>query len=469
MKQRFLKTIFHPYFVCIYIILNAINVIVVFDFKEFIGIMMFFLISIFSLINLNLRYIQINRYKFSYLLTILIYSFFFIYEISIFFREVTFIHFRLRYTIIILTLLFLFFSILLFKTKRELLKINLYLNLLFFFFCGFEIYNFIEQKRSQSEVISVNKKVNKSKPNIYFLMIDGYANNKSLAKYWGYDNRPFTDSLQKLGFKYIENSKSDYLFTVQTVASMLNLRSIADTEKGDFARLLKNIRFNSLFESFRGLGYNVENLSIFSIDKVMDIYPFWFGNYQGSIKAILFHNSIFGRYLDKENFDNSFNQKIKRELFINKKLVEIAKDNMIKPKFVFFHSLQVHHPFEQNGANNLDELLNNVESNRNSFQTLKSHNRDMIWKKTYLYQLQICNKNTIHNISKIVKFDPNSIIFLFSDHGFRLLTGVPTSEARKEAFMNLSAVYMPNHANTDIQKLSTPTEFAIYIHRLVSQ
>lgn len=467
MKQYLLKSIFHPYLICLYIIFNAINVIVEFEFKEFLGLTFVFFLFVFLVSSISCKYTNVSKYKFSYLLTYVIYIFFFIYEVTSFLSEITFTSLRLRYIIIILSLLLLFFSSVLFKSKREFLKINLYFNLLFFFFCGFEMYKFVEQKHNQSEPKLVNINKTKPKPNIYFLMIDGYANNKSLKKYWGYDNRPFTDSLQKLGFKYIEDSKSDYLFTIQTVASLLNFEKINGLDKENSTELIKKIKHNKLTQLLIERGYHVENLSIFNIHGTENNYNLWFGDSQKNILTYLFRKSLVGRYL--EILNKSHESKLKREIKIDEELMKIVRKQNKTPKFVFYHSLQVHHPFRDGEEKKGEDLIQNIQNNKNTFQSLGSVAENKKWMREYIQQINACNKKTIFLVTEILKYDPHCKIFLFSDHGFRLLTGVSSLEARKESFMNFSAVYMHNSEYKGFELLHKPTEIAQHVYNLVTQ
>lgn len=461
MKLHFLKSIFHPYLVCLYIIFNAINVIVEFDFKEFLGIALGFFFFVFLVNNINQKYAKLNKYKFSYLLSYVIYTFFYLNEITSFFSEIAFISFRSRYVILFLSLLLFVVFYLLFKSKREFIKVNLYLNLLFFFFCGFEIYNFIEQKISQSEPKLLNYNTTKPKPNIYFLMLDGYANNKSLAKYWGYDNRPFTDSLQKLGFKYIEDSKSDYFFTVQTVASLLNFEKNSNNVKIDHIELIKKIRLNKLTQQFSNMGYNIENLSIFNMYGTSNKYNFWFGDIQKNIVTFLSRKSLIGLYL--ETLNKSIEAKLNREVSIDEELKQIIKRKNKKPKFVFYHSLQVHYPFRDEDEKKVEDLMWNIQTKKNTFLSLGSVIESKKLSRDYIQQIYTCNKKTMVLITEILKYDPQCNILLFSDHGSRLLTDVSSLEARKESFLNFSAVYLPNSEYKELKSLHTPTEIVRYI------
>ena len=57
---------------------------------------------------------------------------------------------------------------------------------------------------------------------IYLIVVDEYANSGVLRERFGYDNRPFEDSLRALGFYIPRVVRSNYLHTVLSLPSMLN-------------------------------------------------------------------------------------------------------------------------------------------------------------------------------------------------------------------------------------------------------
>ena len=46
-------------------------------------------------------------------------------------------------------------------------------------------------------------------PDIYFIVLDGYARADVLAKYYGFDNGPFIGGLRQRGFQVSEASRSN--------------------------------------------------------------------------------------------------------------------------------------------------------------------------------------------------------------------------------------------------------------------
>lgn len=65
-------------------------------------------------------------------------------------------------------------------------------------------------------------------PDIYFIILDGYARNDTLKKLYKLDNAPFWAALRRHGFFVAENSRSNYMMTHLSLAATLNLRYIND-------------------------------------------------------------------------------------------------------------------------------------------------------------------------------------------------------------------------------------------------
>jgi hypothetical protein len=67
-------------------------------------------------------------------------------------------------------------------------------------------------------------------PDIYVVLMDGYPRADVLARRFGIDNRPFIADLHARGFDVAEESRSNYVFTQVTLASMFQMRHIEEIE-----------------------------------------------------------------------------------------------------------------------------------------------------------------------------------------------------------------------------------------------
>lgn len=61
-------------------------------------------------------------------------------------------------------------------------------------------------------------------PDIYYIVLDGYARDDVLLADYGFDNTPFLDWLRSRGFYVAEESSPNYISTIESLASSLNFR-----------------------------------------------------------------------------------------------------------------------------------------------------------------------------------------------------------------------------------------------------
>jgi hypothetical protein len=65
-------------------------------------------------------------------------------------------------------------------------------------------------------------------PDIYYIILDGYARADVLQEVYGYDNTPFIDFLAQRGFYVADRSQANYAHTALSLASSLNLDYLDD-------------------------------------------------------------------------------------------------------------------------------------------------------------------------------------------------------------------------------------------------
>ena len=100
-------------------------------------------------------------------------------------------------SIISLNILWIIFLI---KNKNVHLKISLYFNVLFLIFC---IYDFIGISylyftyTKKKSIIKFDYGAVKNKPNVYFLLFDGYPGLKELKDSFNFDNAKFIEAVVK--------------------------------------------------------------------------------------------------------------------------------------------------------------------------------------------------------------------------------------------------------------------------------
>ena len=355
----------------------------------------------------------------------------------------------IRYSFILPSLLVLLISCIIFfkRTNLKFYRAAKYLNMLFclllFVDCvQISIKAFKEENRKNNfSNIQVQSGINK--PDIYLIIADEYAGATELEELYKFDNSKFKDSLKALGFYFIENTNSNYNYTLYSMASMLSMNyldSIDEVyEKKDIASCFSRINHNYFLGYLQKQGYEIENLSIFPLNDVPsvseNIFPFMGTN-------LITHQTFFSRLSRDLGYHLVTSLKIKyfaeitkkhhykelrNNMMITKQLLQLAQKNNVVPKFTYAHLTMPHEPyyFDKNGNEYTVYTKNTIELRTRYIEYLQYSN------SKYLQLL-----NAILNSAK-----DNSIVLFMSDHGSRLFTE-PTET--KYQFSTINAIYLPD-------------------------
>lgn len=223
------------------------------------------------------------------------------------------------------------------------------------------------------------------KPDIYYIILDGYANGQVLQKYFNFDNTEFLDSMSGRGFYIAENSISNYSRTGLSLPSSLNFRylnEIYELPKGSqrshiLRELLQENRVMRIFQQF---GYKTINFStawgLTESLRAADI------NIQcGTLNEfdfLILKQSILGLFIDKINTSR------RQYVFCPfERLPGLAR--MPGPKFFFVHIISPHRPYL------FDRYGNPVKDHSN----LNNTDLDFEDPQKYLEQLRFINKKVI--------------------------------------------------------------------------
>ena len=256
------------------------------------------------------------------------------------------------------------------------------------------------------------------KPNIYFLVYDGFTSTSVLESEFGYKAGWLEDSLKKQGFQFGSNSTSNYLLSPVSVAATLNMgylpiqSSANRMEELILLYGLKNLNNNHLFGYLRTQHYRIVNLSIFSIDS--SITPLW-SSYPGSSDADL----IQMKTLSNTKLPGSVSQlfRTQKEKFFDRKVFNIKENIRLteeglqlllhqkekQPYFVYIHEIIPHHPYVFDSTGRYYDLpvVNPADTD------------------AYLQQLVHTSRLLLKRVQQIRQEDPNGIIILQGDHGYR--------------------------------------------------
>ena len=252
------------------------------------------------------------------------------------------------------------------------------------------------------------------KPDIYYIILDGYAREDVLKSFYSFNNGKFINKLRLLGFYVPGKSRSNYAQTFLSLASSLNMQYFDDIrdyfDKTDDYRfhLKYAIKHNKLSAILRNLGYrHVQINSNYHItennqeaDLSVENNNFFI---QSSSAYDLAHLSALK--LIESYF---FRQTAKSFLKNIKSVGNISRD--AGPTFTFYHLLLPHPPyyFDAKGK----KLGPPVQ-----FAQFKSKAK---WsqKQKYTGQVKFLNGQILMLINKLLKKPGTKpIIVLQSDHG----------------------------------------------------
>lgn len=95
-------------------------------------------------------------------------------------------------------------------------------------------------------------------PDVYYIILDGYARDDSLQQVFEFDNSEFVDGLRDLGFYVAKCGRSNYAKTRISLTSTLNmeyLETLGVTDNRTTGQTAQLIRHNLVRRAFEALGY----------------------------------------------------------------------------------------------------------------------------------------------------------------------------------------------------------------------
>jgi len=164
--------------------------------------------------------------------------------------------------IVILLASFCVFKIVRTKTdfSREIKVLSLTLAVLVVYLTGSIFVR--ERRRNKSDTIALGQEQKQTggkeeTPDIYYIVLDGYAREDILKKIYGYDNSKVIASLRDMGFFVADKAKSNYIHTYLSLPSALNMTYLKDPISESTAiRLLYE---NSVMKKLKNNGYKTIN------------------------------------------------------------------------------------------------------------------------------------------------------------------------------------------------------------------
>lgn len=291
-------------------------------------------------------------------------------------------------------------------------------------------------------------------PDVYFILLDKYGRSDALETYFDYDNSEFIQGLKDMGFWVADCSRSNYSFTVMSLASELNLDyvyNLTDTPNlKTTSALIQNNLVHQVFEELGyttiafDMGYSWGNLK--ESDYYFDSYPEEIDTWEMDPFELLYLKSTLAKLLFTHPTDlaaqvslSDIERKAARTTLVLDLLPELPQ--IAGPKYVHAHIINPHPPYVFNADG-----------------TLNPDAEDTPESEGYPAQLAFLEPRILDAVQKILdESEQPPIIIIEGDHGF----------GKKYVTSNLLALYLPDGGTEGLDDHMTlvnvfPTIFNTY-------
>jgi len=365
------------------------------------------------------------------------------------------------------------------KTNTSFKRMTAFLNVLFIFYLLVDAGNLILKIfRANDPGISLYSVARNNtykqfdslhKPDIYFLLMDGYASTVALAKWYQYHN-DLDSFLKKRKFSIQANSRSNYNFTPFSMAAILNmsyLKGINNPKQvtvNDYSNCAVLIRNNEVIKTLSAAGYEIMNYSVFNLAGhptrvVQDFLPLNTRLITERTMLACIRKDIGWKLAKWYPFKWFWGSDIMRNNRNNQDFIELVKTcaatKSTKPRFLYGHFFMPHSPYYYDKNGKLKDIATiTTESLSNPIPA-------------YLDYITYVNSRIREMITTIQQHDPSAVIILMGDHGNR--------DASKEVFpvryfQNLNAVYYPdNDYKLLYDSISGVNQFRAVFNKLLQQ
>lgn len=304
--------------------------------------------------------------------------------------------------------------------------------------------------------VQLNPDVSETLPDIYYIILDRYASANSMAESYDYDNSPFVDYLDNKGFYVAEASTANYVRTLLSLTSSLNMEylSCANEETDDLYPLNQRLQDNTVQRALQEAGYEYIHVgSWWEQTRESDLADVNI-NYGTRIdefsEAILSTTMPYSVCAELGIVDDNYLRQWKRTMYEFDQLAQIPEND--NPTFVFAHLLVTHPPyvFKSDGS-----FMSSEEAHQHS-------NRD-----NYVSQVTAANSMLEKLVDQLLsKSEVDPIIILQADEGpypDRLIAenrGFDWKQATSAELRNkmdiLNAYYLPGVDTSALYPSITP-------------
>lgn len=297
-------------------------------------------------------------------------------------------------------------------------------------------------------------------PDIYYVILDGYARSDVLSSVFDYDNTLFENNLKNKGFYIAPLSTTNYPMTHLSLASSLNMTHL-DLLSGHSSQSItpyyQLIQQPHIAELLKSWGYRYITVSSGWGPTGLPS-PLSDAHYAPKMSTLSNYYQALLSMTPLKSWVG--NLQVRVRLFAFDALKSIAQDHAPQPKFVFLHLVMPHPPY----------LFDRQGNIKNIHQGSVAHDDD---KEAYIDQLAYLNTRIFDCIEVILRESTNTpIIILQADHGSetrlsQFKGGEPNAEQLEERYPIFNAYFGPDAFIGQLYPTITPVNsFRQVLHYL---
>jgi len=293
-----------------------------------------------------------------------------------------------------------------------------------------------------------------NKPDIYYIILDGYGGANMLRSLHGFDNSKFIADLESRGFIVTPESKANYPRTILSLGSSLNaqyLDNLSSTMGNTYLwwPLTATLSDSQVRNFLEGQGYQTiviasgwDFTSIADADVYKKPYPIFLNKFE----ELFIQNTNLSVLSFLSNFGISFPSYPTHRTTVTYQFDQLTRlADLPSPKFVFVHIISPHAPFIFDAEGNPvtpDYPFTFADDRYFLFPASK-------YRQGYLAQLLYVNNQVIRVVDSILSSSRKPpVIILQGDHGPGVFIDYRSSEnsCLYERFSILNAFYFPGVA-----------------------
>lgn len=373
------------------------------------------------------------------------------------------------------------------RKSRNAVRLNIFLNLLFTIFLIWDLFllsfpgSNLRLSSIKQQPVSLNSNSPHGQdllPSIYYIVPDGYPATQYQQEKLGVERNLLRDSLEKLGFCEIPNSRSNYSNTAFSMAATLGmnyLEGMGTSKKMApymYNKAMQMVENTPLISYLKQQGYDIFNYSIFDLGKQPALRKNVFLSM--TTRQLIFHNifwhcikrdlfwQLVPGYLERKKKAEAESQKLlyRDQHEYNHRVLGLIRDlvrttPVSAPRFMYAHLMMPHFPYFCDSAG------------RRYPDSLVFGEKMINDKERFTMYLFYTNKMLLNTVEQIMQHDSRKkIIIIQSDHGIYDFS----SFREDDAFRNFTAIYTPDQDCTGFYKgMSNVNTFRIILNQYFGQ